>query len=150
MSKIYFDDKVSNLTLQITESYIQYGSEIIPTSALSYFAVKRDKVSWWLTILFLVAGFVLVYYGYSNGGILSFIGFICLILGAIEAVATFLESRKRYVIITAHSGNCIRLEIKGSQHQQGYEPLMKALFEVVEENNAINLKASSNHPLSNK
>lgn len=144
MSKFYFNDKISDLSLQITESYIQYGSEIIPTNAISYFAIKRINVTWWLAILLLVAGAVLSYYGYTDGGILGGIGIIAFIIGIVEAIATYKKSKKRYVIISSHSKHCIQIEINGAQYQQFYEPLMNALFNVVEDNNINNLKTPYN------
>ena len=63
MSKIYFNDKISEIPLLITESYIQYGSEIIPTNAVSYFSIKRINVSWLLAILLLLAGAILFFIG---------------------------------------------------------------------------------------
>lgn len=137
MSKIYFNDKISEIPLLITESYIQYGSEIIPTNAVSYFSIKRINVSWLLAILLLLAGAILFF----CDGDLSSVGLVVFFVGTIDFIVTYLRSKKRFITISSHSKHCIQIEIGGNQYQQFYKPLTEALISVVEDNNNCNLKA---------
>ena len=150
MSKTYYHEDISSINFQITESYIQYGSEVIPTNAISYFAIKRVNVSWWLTIILLLVGTALTIYGSMSGHIsienvafgevfLSYIGIIVLLAGIAVAIITIIESRRRVITISSHSKQSIQIELNGTQYKHIYEPLMKALFEVVEDNNSINI-----------
>ena len=150
MKKVYFNDNISDVNFQITESYIQYGSKVIPTNAISYFAADRVSVSWWLTILLFFVGSALTTYGFlsNHNGIdnvsvsmvyLGYSGIIALLAAVVVAIITFIESRRRIIIVSSHSKQSILIELNGTQFKHSYEPIMKALFEVVEDNNSINI-----------
>ena len=139
MNKIYFENEISGLQLRITESYVQYGSDVIPTSAISYFAVRRASVSWWPAILLFLSGIALFFCGNSkitNGwdSILQSLGVIALVGSIIATIVIFIESRKRYVFISSHSQHCIEIWIHGKDYKDSYTPLMTALFDVIEDN----------------
>ena len=70
---------------------------------------------------------------------LSYIGIIVLLAGIAVAIITIIESRRRVITISSHSKQSIQNELNGTQYKHIYEPLMKALFEVVEDNNSINI-----------
>ena len=143
MNTIYFDDEISGLPFRVTESYVQYGSEVIPTSSISYFTVKKAVASWLPVIVLFLGGIVSICLGYAKisikwDNILQLLGLFFLVGSVIAAIIVFLENRKRYLFISSHSQHSIEVWIQGSKYNKNYEPLLKALFNAIEGKNPNN------------
>ena len=132
MSTTYYNDKVDDIDLKITDKYIQYGSELLPASALSFVSVNKYNVRWWIPTLFLVIAAILFTYDktssyYGHGGT-TIISMLLLIIGLVILLIDIIISRKRIIRIYSHSREHLYIEWK----KGNYQHVVDALFKVIE------------------
>lgn len=151
MNKAYFDEEISGVQFQVTKSYVKYGLEVIPISAISYFAVRKAKVSLLPVFILLLMGIIFIALSRIKFNvdyetmitltmILQYSGIIALGSSIIAAIVIIIERRQRYICISSHSRHNIEVWIQGSKYKKDYEPLLKALFDTIEDNSSTNKK----------
>ena len=113
--------------LEITEKYIKFINDVMPTSALSFFSLHRLKINWWLPILLLLVGLVGYLY-FQNDGLLDLLFIVLLIIGFVILISDIIDSRKRFLDIYSHSSNKISIEVSKEVYAK---PIITALFEVM-------------------
>lgn len=124
MSNVLYDDG----NLVITEKYIRFENEIMPTSALSFVSVYAKNVRWWLPILSTIVGFIgLMFYFDMEIEWLLWVSIGLLVYGICALIHAYKESQKRIFGIVAHSGNSISFETDG-----GHQAILDAIYGVIE------------------
>ena len=131
MSNTIYNAKVNDIDLKITENYVQYGSELIPTSAISFISLNKYIPRWWIPVLFLVAAAIEFVINSSNHyftGSSYFLAMLLLIIGLITLLIAIARSRKRFLRIYSHSREHLYIEWKSGD----LKPLIDAIYELLE------------------
>ena len=116
--KMIYKEKIGDDNLKITDKYIQYGTDLIPSSALSFFSVKKPSAKWWIPLALIIATIVV----YSlrtpyNSETISIISLILLVVGIISLIVEIIKSQRRLIMFYSHSGQHIFIKInKDCQH----------------------------------
>ena len=138
MSKVFYNSKINDTELKITENYIQYGSELMPTSALSFISITRPHINWLVPILLVIAGLFCYnkstsyHYGFNDERVLAF---LFLLIGIIWIIINVIKNRQRILRIYSHSKMHLYIEWKGGD----FDSLIDAIY---------NLLAYINKPIS--
>lgn len=133
--KTYYED--ANLT--INDDFVCYKegleTKIIPTKAISYIEVVREKVKWWIVVLLLIIGVAgIIFVGDDGPGIL------CLIPGIIVLIYDIIESSKRSIYIYSNSRNYISIKLGIKNKDNGDYPIVKAILDVIKTKEIANDK----------
>lgn len=131
MSTIYYNSEVNDIELKITDKYIQYGNELLPTSALSFISINKYEVRWWIPTLLLVVAVIGLIYSKTNYETGSFyiLSMLLLIIGLIILLVDIIISRKRIIRIYSHSKEHLYIEWK----KGNYQTVVDALYKVIED-----------------
>ena len=135
MGNTIYSAKVNDIDFKITDNYVQYGSELIPTSAISFVSLTKYIPRWWIPTLFLVGAAIEFALMFSNDYYFDFVNYswavLLLIIGLVTLIVAIAKSRKRFLRIYSHSREYLYLEL-GSGNPQ---PLIDAIYELLEDKN---------------
>lgn len=144
--KTYYKDS----NLEITEKYIKFQEDVMPTSALSFFSYRGKVVNWATPILLILGGSIgYIGYYYFNTVITSeqwwlkllmIVSIILFIAGIYKLYNAIVESGKKYCNIYSHSGHCISFETEDKKISQS---IIDALFETIimdDDSNIVSFK----------
>lgn len=127
MNQTYYNEKIGDYHFKVTEKYIQYGSDIIPTSSISYVSIKRFAISWF-PLIFLLSSIVVSMY------VPFVISIILIVIGVIALMVTIIKSQKRLLKIYSHSGQYIYIIQKKSGD---YQAMIDAIYNLLEQNVSV-------------
>lgn len=131
MNKVYYSTRLDDIDFSITDKYVRFGSEIIPTPALSYISIKKKRVHWWVSILFLIVALIATLIGvqdsYSGDSYLT-IALISFVIGLTILIITIIKNRERFFCFVSHSRESIYIKWKWGD----YQPLFDAIFQLLE------------------
>lgn len=142
MNQTYYNEKIGDNYFKVTEKYIQYGSNMIPTSSISYVSIKRPTVSWWIPTILLLSAIAV--YSIQQNHIMNDLSIILFVIGIIALFVTIIRSQKRYLWIYSHSGQYIFVEKKRGDDQA----ITDAIYNLIEQNVSV-VKSTINSDTSN-
>ena len=125
MSFVYYKGKVDDIDLTISDKYIQYGSDIIPTHSLSFISIRRARVNWWIPVLFLISAIVFAIIGDET---LDIVALFLFGIGLALLIIAIIKSKYRFFKFVSHSRDSICLRWR----QGNNEPLFDAVFKLLE------------------
>ncbi len=110
--KIVYNEKIGDDNLKITDKYIQYGTDVIPLSALSFFSLKKPSVKWWIPLALIIATIVVFCLKTPyNSETISMISLTLLIVSIISLIVVINKSQRRFLMFYSHSGQSIFIDI---------------------------------------
>ena len=131
MNETIFETKVNGILLIITEKYIQYGSLIMPVSALSFISNENPLPKWLRIILWftVIACFLLSIFFLAAGIFLALIA--TLPFAIILLIILVVYANRQYINFYSHSQNIISI-IWDTEENGNIDVLYDAIFELVE------------------
>lgn len=144
MTTVYFEENLEGAKLKITDKYILYNGDIIPSSAVSYISVNRKRIHWFVPVVMIVLSLVLFATKRTTTMLFSIIAATLLIIGIVLLILAILNSRKRFITFYSHSRHNISIltNVKNAE----YQPLVNAIFRLLEDGN---IELPTSHSESN-
>lgn len=121
--KTYYKDA----SLTITEDYIRYDGDVMPTWALSFFSLTKLEIKWWVPIVLILLGVIGIWF-FKDINVVFYVSFLLLGYGIYKLIDDIIESRRRFCYIYSHSGHCISFETTDINDMT---PITTALFQVI-------------------